>query len=477
MYYGDPNINAKPDLSRQIQVKQGKTTLSHLPFPTEFDKKHPSGDKSYDNFEELMASTEYMKVVNKIRRYTGFTDEIPSNYMGSQAFQTLYSLCVNTMNDIKRIESTHKKELEDLAVYAVINYFGIDTDTVNIVAKLGNPDMIGVNIDKTKTNQDKLEIDKEKEKELVDKLKDFDAKKNEQAYMEYMTDGVDLIWEKAKRRAINSIIQGTAKTGGDDYLFNFCKDELIRITGDENIINKYGIFMSIAELQYWQLGDSTVENMMQNSGAGQERVEIPNNNDDDDDDGGDNGNDDGDDNNAEKYKLYATGIVFPVLLHELIKGIMEVTAAAQFINMDRNIAKDIMQSEDRLVKETWDLLLGPYIATAYRNTFPDEVFEEDGKIMMNYLWTAIFRLVPKQFFVLFKHVLSGTQTGKDLMKALLEGQKRAIQDENYEEAIQEFEEQIEEAQNEDIGEEAENQLKNLLGNLGIDYQGDIDLFS
>ena len=53
--------------------------------------------------------------------------------------------------------------------------------------------------------------------------------------------------EKAKRRFINSLIQGASKKG--HYMFNLVSEELNNINPE--LLNLYGVLMSINDLLYW----------------------------------------------------------------------------------------------------------------------------------------------------------------------------------------------------------------------------------
>ena len=60
--------------------------------------------------------------------------------------------------------------------------------------------------------------------------------------------------EKAKRRFINSLIQGASKKG--HYMFHLVKDELENI--NPQLLNLYGVLMSVNDLLYWILPDQMV---------------------------------------------------------------------------------------------------------------------------------------------------------------------------------------------------------------------------
>ena len=60
------------------------------------------------------------------------------------------------------------------------------------------------------------------------------------------------------------------------------------------------------------------------------------------------------------------GVAFPILVHELIKGVMEVLGT-QGLPDDPRHAEMVMNSEDTLTAEVWDLRLGPVIWEKFRS--------------------------------------------------------------------------------------------------------------
>ena len=176
------------------------------------------------------------------------------------------------------------------------------------------------------------EIDMEGMQQGGDEPEEEEMSAEEEAFDEFE----DFDIEKQKRRFLNQLIQGASKKG--HYLFHMVEEELNHI--DPNLINLYGIMMSINDLVYWIMPDQTAM-MMAESGesmAGKEEI----------------------DPDTDPPTVIAKGITFPVLVHELIKGVMEVFAT-QGLPDDEKQARKVMDSEDTLVGEVWDLRLGPII--------------------------------------------------------------------------------------------------------------------
>jgi hypothetical protein len=188
---------------------------------------------------------------------------------------------------------------------------------------------------------------------------------------------------------------------------------------------------------------------MGNSGAGKEQVERP-----EDEDG--------------VAKVVARGINFPVLVHELIKGVLELFAI-QGRPEDEETYDEVESSEDTLEKEMWDLRLGPAIWDRLRNQFPEDILiDENKKELQNYLLVEIFKLPAKKFLVFMREVLQGTERGKRLMNELIDGINKMFNDQSYEDAVSVFRSDLE-----DVTDESESDdINDFLSSLGI--KGNID---
>jgi hypothetical protein len=261
--------------------------------------------------------------------------------------------------------------------------------------------------------------------------------------------------EKAKRRLINNMIQGASKKG--HYMYHYVADKIREITGSESLIGQYGILMSINDSLYWQLSDETMKAMMGGGGAegsvgGKEEV----------------------DRNTTPPTIVARGLNFPILVHELIKGVMELFAIQgrpkdEEGNEDAETWSDVESSEDTLEKEMWDLRLGPAIWDRVRRQFPDEILIDENKYeLQNYLLVEIFKLPAREFLVFMKEVISGSENGKRLMNELMAGVDQMFKDQDYQAAIAAFNDDLE-----NINDETDDDdLGDFLGSLGIRMSDD-----
>jgi hypothetical protein len=412
----------RPDQSLQNKLAQGDTPLKKVPLPK-------TGNEPNKNFQELLASERYKQVLGNLRRYLG--DNTPTQ-VGMQGVMALQNTLLNAHNKIVQIERNHKQELEQLAIELVIKEMGLPEDAIEFDAKIvgmGEIDTDDFNKD-DENQQNPEQVDIDNEIEIFNELQVLDL-------------------EKAKRRMVNAIIQGASKKG--HYMFHLVPERLQQITGEQNILNLYGTLMSINDITYWQLSDQQIKGMGGNSVAGKESVERPS---EDDPDG--------------KAKVIARGINFPVLVHELIKGVLELFAIQGRPEGDEDY-EEVEKSEDTLEKEMWDLRLGPAIWDRMRSQFPEDILTDENKIeLQNYLLTEIFKLPAKQFLVLVREVVGKTNRGKQLLNELMENINRIINgEEDYDD---DFRNDLD-----DITDETDDdQLRSFLNDLGVNLSDDED---
>jgi hypothetical protein len=414
----------RPDQGLQDKLSQGDTPLKKIPLPS-------TGDEN-KNFQELLASERYKQVIAKVRQYTG----VETPMVGERGVMPLAQMMMAAHNEIVQTESQHRDALEQLAIELVMKEMGIPEGELQFNAKI-----VGMGeIDQSNFNR---EVEQQPNVDPVDVEQDL------------MSDLDSMTMEKAKRRLINNMIQGASKKG--HYMYHMVADRIREITGSETLVNQYGILMSVNDTLYWQLGDETMK-MMMGGGGGEAMV----------------GGKEEVDRNTDPPTIVARGINFPVLVHELIKGIMELFAIQgrptdEEGNEDEEAWSDIEGSEDTLEKEMWDLRLGPAIWDRIRKQFPEDILTDENKVeLQNYLLVEIFKLPAKHFLVFMKEVLSGSENGQRLMNELMEGIDQMFKNEDYQSAIDAFNEDL----NDITDETDDDDLGDFLGSLGIRLSDD-----
>jgi hypothetical protein len=367
--YDKDTRGMSPDIKGKME--RGETPLSTNPaFP---DIKSPDVPVS---FEEKIASKRFNDVVEKVKRYTGQEDVRSPN-----ALRGLQMAMMGAVRDVFNIQSQNKEYLENLAVDLVRKEMGVRPDQIQYDAKLvgmGDIDMSGFSKQGEEPEQEEIEQNfQQKEEDIEDFISAFER--------------FDI--EKAKRRFINALIQGSSKKG--HYMFELVRDELDRL--DSDLLNLYGVLMSVNDLLYWVLPDEAM-NMMMNQGgvAGKEEVDIE----------------------TDPPTVKARGVFFPILVHELIKGTMEILGT-QGLPDDPKQAEMVMGSTDTLANEIWDLRLGPVLWEKFIEAYPEKLFDEDKRWIQNYLFARFSALSSDEFFKLAKAILRGDSKATQILDRMV----------------------------------------------------------
>ena len=415
----------RPDQGVQNKLSQGDTPLKKIPLP--------NAEQPNNNFQELLASERYKQVIARVREYTGINTPLT----GDSNIMPLAQMMMTAHNQIIQTERVHREQLEQLAVELVMKEMGIPEGALQFDAKIVGMGEIG-------TNDFNREMEQQPNIEPVDVETDL------------MDDLEKIDLEKAKRRLINNMIQGASKKG--HYMYHYVADKIEEITGSEDLINQYGVLMSINDTLYWQLSDEQMKMMMGGAGGG-----------------GSVGGKEEVDRNTNPPTIIARGINFPILVHELIKGTLELFAIqGRPTDEEGNESEnwgEIEGSEDTLEKEVWDLRLGPAIWDRIRNQFPESILTDENKAeLQNYLLVEIFKLPAKQFLVFMKEVVSGSENGKRLMNELMSGVDQMFRDQDYQNAIASFNDDL----NDVTDDTDDDDLDDFLSQMGIRRADDDD---
>ena len=402
----DPGIQSK--------LEKGETPMSDNPA---LPRK---GDDEFDNsFEQLIASKRFKDVVEKVKRYTG-VQEVSMNTL-----MNLQGMMMQAVQQVKQIESNNEGYLEQLAVELVKKELSIPDDAfqydVELTSMPGQIDMSGMKKDSEEPeDEDVIEQFGVSEDEAEDDLENFMA-----AFEKF-----DL--EKAKRRFINSLIQGASKKG--HYMYHLVKDELDNI--NPQLLNLYGVLMSVNDLLYWILPDQMVINAAE-SGQGMEGKEEV-------------------DETTDPPTIKAKGLFFPILVHELLKGVYEILGT-QGLPDDPKAAEMVMASQDTLPYEIWDLRLGPVIWEKFTASYPEKLYQEDLREIQNYLFSRFSSLTTDEFFDVAKMILSGSDDGKRIVSKMVDEIIEELRQQDYEDAMSQY----------DDDDDDDDGLSGLLDDLGI----------
>lgn len=370
-----------------------------------------------DSFEQIIASKRFKDVINNLKRLTGVT-----NLSGMNGMMQLQTLVMGAMNKVMQIQSGNKEYLENLAIDLVKKETGI-TDQINFEADLVSPGEISKQGMQSKSKEyDEDEIQQQFGGEEEDE-EDF-----QDDIMSFMNSMENFNAETAKRRILNALIQGGAKKG--HYMFQLVVPELNRL--DPDLVKLYGVLMSFADYLYWIMPNEQILNMASGGEGMTGREEV--------------------DETTDPPTVKAQAVWFPVLIHELLKGINDIVMT-QGLPDDPRSAEMVMGVADTLPDEIWDMRVGPIIYEKLVNSYPEQLFDEDKKIIQFYLKSRIASLSTDEFFKTMKEILAETPKGKQIVDKMVKEIIQELKNQEYEDAMG--------------SDDDDEDLDDFLSNLGI----------
>jgi len=393
--------------------------VSKLEDPEGLYSQNPAMKKGTADVQRLVSSR-FQKVAQKLSDVTGIQD-LSSKQVQSMVYQEMMAKLPNIM----RIESANKEQLEQLAVEVCLEETETPGDWYQIEAKLGMPQASGF----------RMGGQEEEGEEEMDFGSDFDIEQFEKQ------DQLEL--EKHKRNIINAIIQGAAKKG--HYLFQkpSIKSRIDAI--DPSLYKDYLGIMAINDFLYFSM-EQMIEMMSQTGQGVAGKVQLGDADEEYQEEGAD-------------TKIMATGLIFPILCHEIIKG-LEEAKGRHGLPQDAETRQKVMQSTDTLSNEPMQLRVGPEIVEKLRNALPDEIFDESNKGLINWFHISLYKLPAEDFLEIIGNIISTDKSkvsrGKDeLRKIMIEAQNLKEEFENYKEE-------------EGIESEDEDDIDDFLRSLGIE---------
>lgn len=330
------------------------------------ENKRP-GNTYSDEFIQKLGSQQFKDIVDKVKKYTQREDVDE---------RQLVSLSISAFNKIKEIEDEHKPQLEKLAVDMAKYDFNIPEGKIEFDAKISDDLDVGREIEYF-----------EKPEEISPEI--LSTFKNKESFESSVK----------KRRMVNALTVGMATKG--HYMFHLADKQLKKIHPD--LINLYGTTMSLAELGYWVIPDELHIRVGKGEFGpqlvgGKVRVDL----------------------SGKKPKIIARAKIFSALVHEVIKGIMEIMSINSLpINYEKS--KEVKRHADYMGVESRDIRYGPKIWEKFIESIPDDSLD-----IKSYIYSYVINLRSNEFNKLMQEIISGSSTGKEQMKRIANEIKRRI---------------------------------------------------
>lgn len=293
------------------------------------------------------------------------------------------SLSSKILPEIVSIERDKKEQLEKLALQIVLREFDVPEDELEIICEL--------------TNRDNIDISEIRKEADTSANIQFDS-------LEEVKEAAN---EIHKRRFINALIQGSAKKL--HHIFNLYDNEINAI--DYRLLNSYQKLMAISDLSFF-----TYDENVASFPGGIVKVEVPK-----------------DDNG--KIKIHAKALTFPVLIHELVKGLMEVIAL-RGLPQKNDLAKFILGKSDYLGAEFWDMRLG----VGLWERFIDHIEAEDFHLK-HHIFCDLVELPVDEFIEKMSEIVGGTKKGKKIINDIVYNIKQDIKRDDVEDSFYNLEQE------------------------------------
>lgn len=361
--YGDRPERMDPNLERKLGS------------PESLYAKNPALKKGVADVQRLVSSR-FGKVADKLKQVSGIQD-ISSEQVKGMLFQEMMS----KVPGITRIEGRHKEELEQLAIEACLEETQVPEDWFTIEALL-NRAPINISDFRMQATKPKKKEDKE-----MPEIPSFDV--------EDLTDEEVMELEIHKRNMINALVQGAAKKGHYVFQKPEVRERLDAI--DPQLYPAYLSVMAINDFMYFTM-EQMIEMMSQtgNGVAGKVKIVNKDSDEEDDDEGGEDEPD---------TKIVAEGLIFPILCHEVIKGIEE-SIGRHGLPEDPGMSQQVRAYTDVLSNEPMQLRIGPEIVEKIRFALPDEMFDDVNKGLVPWFYSILYKTEAKEFLDIIGNAIS-----------------------------------------------------------------------
>ena len=293
-----------------------------------------------------------------------------------QLMQTLVR-SKEVLDDIVDAEKGYHDLLEGIAIEMVTQAYPIiDYANIKIEAKIG-PDMpMSMPKPDKEEEEDELEFDNPE----VPEAEEF---------------------EKAKRRIINGITQGASIRGAFAfYLFREYLDDM-----DDTLVEKYN---EILKLVFGIYDDENAIAMMlaalaqgQKMQGGESEIEY--------------------DKENKQFIIKAHALCFPMLVHEIVKGLYEIVGTEGF-GSDKEKNKAIVNAVDKLSNEPNDFRFGKFIYDAITKLYNENNYT-DARIR-ELFFASLYKLEDGEFFPFVENAINDKLTPEQKRWAL--GEMRDI---------------------------------------------------
>lgn len=293
----------------------------------------------------------------------------------NQEFYTLLSGAGQLFMQLIKLEAPHRDELIDLAKETVLNNLGMMDDALIMKASLTPPS--SSTIDKMTPGPKNIE------KELTpDQKRKLESEVN-------------------KRQLINALIDGYSKKSNYFFEQRGVKEKLDAI--NPQLYPLYKKAMPLIDATYFT-NESNIDRAAKGEGivgAVEPKImEDP-------------------DTGERKQGIEANAPIFPILCHELVKGVNMVTSRKGYPK-NPELRKLTLGQTETLRSETDTLRLGPGIVDYLQNKMPMYLVDGSNPTLKMFFIVALYQLRPEAFTNLFGDLISPNEADNESAKNVLD---------------------------------------------------------
>lgn len=325
------------------------------------------------NAAERHASASYKAAIQNLRRYGGV---VPQGQQGAMAaMQDMFA----TLRSLMQREHAHKEQLEQLAIETVMRL--PEFKTLRKAVEAGD-----------------LKIEPHLDQpELEDTETSAEAEEPQDEPEEIRAEYDEMV---AKRKLINTMIQGAAVA--NNYASSYyAGDELGQL--DARLERDYGKLMAYSEISQFVMPKEVAQAASKAHGSEAQgggvrlRREA-----------------DG------SVTVVAHGLVFPILVHEIVKGCMEYLSLND--EEDPETAKAVSNRSDFIDDEMYQQQIGPNLWREFIASIGHDAAE-----VMPYVYDELNRMPIRDYNAKMKGLIDGTPEGKRWFRELAQQIKSEIE--------------------------------------------------
>jgi len=359
-----------------------------------------SGDNDYNDIlgQELtnqLAQEAFQDIADDIRRKTG-----KRNVTLSDVQRLLGNSLMSAAKEEYRIGT---ENLERKAVDMIRKQYNIPADAVEFDAKIvGLPPQMLVGSDMSPqqmeqlSNQAGVKVGKISRGNL--KMSKGDRQPPEGKVHDELKPQIK------RRRLTNAMMHGAARKSQNlHHLDDQLRDENPQLGRD------YSNLMAANDANYFLLDDNTIKSEGESGiHAGNVRVDIT---------------------NPQKPKIIAQGMVFPILLHELSKGVVELMSLWG-LPEDAETRKYVLDKTDNLSSETNDIRLGTKIWERFVSQIP-----VDNQEVISLTWNMLQELPDTEYNQIIEGLIQNSTNAEQKVRRLADEALEELRKESSDDAF------------------------------------------